>query len=985
MKSKIGFISTNKYLSKFNSFKGYFVNPDSLNFPGNPDSPNYPRKKDRVSGLQNPLLGDPGYGEIARWQKVKTSALATLVDQMIEQFTRDRDWYSKVRCRESLWNMYRRLEWWVSQNVEPGDSDYQNALSFIRDCIAQILDTGERPRVIYQHNFKDGLDSSFSYDGDWRIDEYGYLTGRYFDRNLDPDNLDNYEPDIWSISRTVDYSSDGLVIFSYAVAGFVGKFLLKVDGEIIWEHDSSELVDHSGYSFRDITLNIPKGQHDFTWEFVGEIESTTVNIEEIVFVELFPEIEKSSEIPKCPQPYTHHFSSDYMNYFTGVPYERPTFSTIGGSKVSDYLDMIRYVSSNEDIEWVQIKNELNENIFKLPLERLPETLSSKMTFNWRLKRKGYITFKYWVDGGNGSYLLFYINNQLVGGPWRDTDGWQVAKFNMSQGQTYKFDFLVHKEVSNNIGTNAVYIKDIEVVEVTDYTDKPMPADYVYSGENAEDDYGKWLIYSNKGVLGTYYRGFPDGIEDTVREIELEFYSECNGVFGFGYRLGTENPDRVNVEGLVFKELHNLNEDLVVWDGEKNAVGIPTISVKPLYGEWSNDVPDNFSFVSESVLWTKDSTDIIYKIKVDGDWDKGAKTLEGFGCIGLFCPPRYVVEERYELSSKVGSWNTTGAWDEDSQGASMEGYQDEPYGEAEYMIGDESTVFVSISIEENMLQNERLNIYLDDTLYFSSLSGFKDLLLNVPIFDERKIRFEVEKAPQADKELVFAGYFSFDGNYSPLDIEKAGDVLGVEDEFSDGRGREFRIEIPTGGLESPQSWYTNEGFTVNLSLLPGDNVKIKIPNTKIPYVDYDLLEELADELLKDREPREPVEHFYEDFNPFVNIHKFSFDNNWEVVDIFDFLGVGNHGDSVLLCRGDGGSNYVDVDLRGLNLSDGKLILNFQYGALFNKGDNLEIFALVDGKYRKLGIVNTSALTAEGITVKGIRLPDGVEKIRFVYNS
>ena len=208
-----------------------------------------------------------------------------------------------------------------------------------------------------------------------------------------------------------------------------------------------------------------------------------------------------------------------------------------------------------------------------------------MTFNWRLKRKGYITFKYWVDGGNGSELLLYINNQLVGGPWKDTNGWKVAKFNMSQSQTYKFDILVHKTISKDLGTNAVYIKDIEVVEVTDYTDEPMPGDYTYGGEEVEAEYGKWLIYSHRGALGTYYRGFPDGVEDSIREIELEFYSECDGVFGFGHRLGTEDPDRINVEGLVFSESHNLNEDSVIWDGKENGVGIPTISVKPTYGDW----------------------------------------------------------------------------------------------------------------------------------------------------------------------------------------------------------------------------------------------------------------------------------------------------------------------------------------------------------------------------------------------------------------
>src|SRR5690606_4598694 len=111
---------------------------------------------------------------------------------------------------------------------------------------------------------------------------------------------------------------------------------------------STNLVDDSGFTFRDITLNVPAGIHEFKWRLVGEIGGTEVRLSEITFTELYPEIEKPEDIPKCPLPYNHHYSSDYMNYFTGVPYERPTFSTVGGSKVSDYLDMIRYVSSKEN-------------------------------------------------------------------------------------------------------------------------------------------------------------------------------------------------------------------------------------------------------------------------------------------------------------------------------------------------------------------------------------------------------------------------------------------------------------------------------------------------------------------------------------------------------------------------------------------------------------------------------------------------------------
>ena len=990
MDKKIGFITQNDGSSVFDSFKKYSVN---LNNPNNfkfSDSPNYPRAKGRVYGYQNPILGDPGRGEIARWHRLRTNVVQSLVEQMIEQFTRDRGWYSTVRCREALWNMYRRLEWWVNQNVEPGNSDYQNALSFIKDCITQILDTGEKPKIIYQHKFKEGMDESFEYAGGWKIDEFGYLSGLYVIGDT-VEWEEGSELEEWSVSKMVNYHSQGLITFNYAVAGYVEKFILKMDEDIIWQHDSTDVINDTGFTFRDITLSIPAGAHKFTWILVGEMGGSLVRLDEIIFTELFPETNKPEEIPKCPLPYNHHFASDYMNYFTGVPYERPTFSTVGGSKVSDYLDMIRYVSSMENIEW-ELINEEGEYIFKLPLERLPETLSSKMVFNWRLKRKGYIAFKYWVDGGNGSSFLFYINNQLVGGPWRDTEGWQEVRFNMSQSQAYKFDFLVHKEVSKDLGTNAVYIKDIQVVEVTDYTDEPMPPDYAYDGEEAENEYGKWLIYSHRGALGSYYRGFPDGIEDMTREIELEFYSECDGVFGFAHKLGTEKPDRIYIDGLVFTEEHSLDEEPAIWDGNSNGVDIPTITVTPEYSGWSNLFPDGLPYVDGNALWTKNSSDIKYHVKIDGSWDKGIKSLIGSGEIGIICPPKYIAEERYMPSSLYGSWSTDGAWSSDEGVIEMSADSEEFYGSAVYEPNNKDISFVSINVTEKLLQGEKLNIYIDGYLYFSALSGFEDLFLNIPVIYGNKIKFEVEKAdelPEDEKEIVFAGFFEFNETALPIDretmFEVAGESLEINRQYSDGRGREVEIELPTGGLDTKESWYTNSGFKINLALLPKDDVIIKIPNIKVPYVDMDKLKELVDSVMEDKEIGEPKRIFYEDFNPFNSQDLLSYDSNWDITDIFKFLNIPSGGDDVIVCKGDGNNHNIDIDLSGINYGDGYLSLNFEYGALFNEGNSLELLGLINGEFRKVAEFTESTLKADGYRVNGINLPKGIEGLRFVYHS
>lgn len=995
MDKRIGFITEDNSPSNFKDFKGYFVNPNSPNYPGNPDSPNYPRAEGRVSGFQNPILGDPGRGEIARWHRVRVNALHSLVDQMIEQYTRDRRWYSTVRCREALWNMYRRLEWWVAQNVEPGNGDYQNALSFIRDCIVQILDTGEASKIIYSHKFKDGLDNSFEYNGGWRIDEYGYLSGEYI---LGETVVlgEGEETEDWTITKVIEYPNPGLITFNYAVSGFVETFALEMDGEVIWRHDSTEVVDNTGFTFRDITLNVPEGLHEFKWVLVGEFGGSIVKFDEIIFTELYPEIKKPEEIPKCPLPYTHHYASDYMNQFTGVPHERPTFSTVGGSKVSDYLDMIRYVSSKENIEW-ELVNSIdgsggNEYIFKLPLERLPETLSSKMTFNWRLKRKGYITFKYWVDGGNGSSLLFYINNQLVGGPWRDTSGWQEVRFNVSQAQTYKFDFLVHKEASMNLGTNAVYIKDIQVVEVTDYTDEPMPGDYTYEGEEAEAEHGKWLIYSHKGVLGSYYRGFPDGAEDMIRELELEFYSECDGVFGFAHRLGTEDPDRFYVEGLVFTEQHSLSESSVIWRGEDNGVGIPTVTVTPKYRSWKYTIPDGYSDLQGSFIWTKDSDSLTYKVKIDGDWNRGLKYLNVYGRLGIICPPRYVVETDFIENLESGRWTTVGEWTSDRNTALLQSESGrDKYGYAIFEPHEDTSI-ISVEIDEDMRNREVLNIYLDGSLYRRLYPGFENIVINIPNFGE-ELRFEVEEKPdEGEMELVFSGLVEFVGEFNPMDketmFEYAGESIDAYYEDEDGRGRRVTTELLVGSLETPTSWYTNEGFYMTGDLLPGDEWVIRVPNAKIPFVDYAKLESMLEEYKESLESVEPTQLFYEDFNPFSNQDKLIFDaNDWKIVDVYQFLNFKNSGDSIIVHEAGEGVGRVakfEIDLSNIELLEGGNYLKFEYGALFHGSDHAVVVAETsEGEERVLRVLNRSTLNPDGILVQGIEIPQNTTRIVFYY--
>lgn len=93
----------------------------------------------------NPILGDPGYGQIGRWQTVQLDALENSIDQIIEQYLKDKSWYASVRCREALWNMYRRIEWWVEQQQPPDKTQYQRVLQMVKDCIYKILENAQKP------------------------------------------------------------------------------------------------------------------------------------------------------------------------------------------------------------------------------------------------------------------------------------------------------------------------------------------------------------------------------------------------------------------------------------------------------------------------------------------------------------------------------------------------------------------------------------------------------------------------------------------------------------------------------------------------------------------------------------------------------------------------------------------------------------------------------------------------------------------------
>ncbi|WP_427052000.1 hypothetical protein [Paenibacillus sp. TC-CSREp1] len=377
--------------------------PGNPNHPAHlPQSPNAPRSEtDRYGEENNPILGDPGYGQIGRWQTVQLDALENSIDQMIEQYLKDKTWYASVRCREALWNMYRRIEWWVEQQHPPDKTQYQRVLQMIKDCIHKILENAQKP----------------------------------------------------------------------------------------------------GGSHHGVSL------------------------------------------PVCPAPYYHHFSGNYFNHFDAKVYEIPLFSMKKDVPFSNkFPDFFRYVSSTEDQEWVTVhsvgKNEQSgsEMILKLNLGLLQIGNSSKITFNWRVKRYGQIRFKYMVSAKRGNGMLFYINGQQVGGEWSENTSWQEAAFTLQPGQMYKFDWLIRKMRPEVWQNNGIYIKDIEVVEIVDTRKPPAPLDRDLDGEQWDSD---WVVKSSQSIAQAHFQAQFITDEERSKTMKMNLDNECDATVSFAYYMGID--------------------------------------------------------------------------------------------------------------------------------------------------------------------------------------------------------------------------------------------------------------------------------------------------------------------------------------------------------------------------------------------------------------------------------------------------------------
>ncbi|MEI2280386.1 hypothetical protein [Paenibacillus polysaccharolyticus] len=473
-----------------------------------PESPNAPRSEtERHGDEKNPILGDPGFGQIGRWQTVQLDALENSIDQMIEQYLQDKSWYASVRCREALWNMYRRIEWWVEQQHPPDKTQYQRVLQMIKDCIHKILENAQEP----------------------------------------------------------------------------------------------------GGSHHGVSL------------------------------------------PVCPAPYYHHFSGKYFNHFDAKVYEIPLFSMKKDVTFSNkFPDFFRYVSSTEDQEWVTVhsvgRNEQSgsEMILKLNLGLLQIGNSSKITFNWRVKRYGQIRFKYMVSAKRGNGMLFYINGQQVGGEWSENTSWQEAAFTLQPGQMYKFDWLIRKMRPEVWQNNGIYIKDIEVVEIVDTRKPPAPLDRDLDGEQVYKD-DNWVVRSSASIAQAHFKG--QFITDDLRKktMKMDLDNECDGAISFAYKMGVDEEPYPDHDYQLFFDDEMLQPTK---RGEGNHGSYAT----SLHGiEWA--LNGNYSETEA------DQAKIVYEIVAGPD-----TTVDLGGTAEVTCPPRNIDHWeplRQRLGIKEHEWSMLG--------------------------------------------------------------------------------------------------------------------------------------------------------------------------------------------------------------------------------------------------------------------------------------------------------------------------------------
>ncbi|MFF2480267.1 hypothetical protein [Paenibacillus sp. NPDC058071] len=616
-----------------------------------------------------------------------------------------------------------------------------------------------------------------------------------------------------------------------------------------------------------------------------------------------PDLAHNVSLPLCPAPYLHPYRGDYFNHFDGVDREVSMFDSRKIPLSDKFPGFFRYVSSSEDQEWEVVhstgarESDGNETIMKLSLERLLYGNSSKITFDWRFKKKGFIRFKYFANADAGNGLAFFINNNQVGGEWNRSSGWQEAKFNVSPGQTYKFDWLVRRQTERSWGKNAIYIKDVECVEVITSLDAPVPPDYDTLGSEAySDPRFDWITFSKSSVIRTHFDGVvTEGNRE--RTLVYDMDNECDGEISFAYRMGAALPSSSFEYHLMYVD--NLSSRTQEAKGNHDS-----LARKNHDGHWSGN--------SDGLSTKANAAKITYELMAaDGC------VLDARGVVEIKCPDKvvdhYSAEEIFSIQS--GGWSRSGKWQQ-RDGHFVLVNPEEGVSDLTAQVSLQDDGWFTFHYTHVFRPSESLEVLVDG-ISVSHTNGSYSQTRNIPLTaGEHTITFRVHDFyTEQPLRYDFLRFYTYGESTS---------------------GRSFTTESPLGSkAEIIRNWDVTDSEASTFS--NGQSIEHIV--TLNPGAEFQL-----DEVVEFYPNPNLREQYYnpvldEEFNV-ENVHpNVRFTGPWEWEDIVKRKNPYGSGDGIYKIEGVKGDHTAQTFV---NVGRGGYV-TFQYGGKYGKYDYMALYA------------------------------------------
>ncbi|WMT39279.1 hypothetical protein RE628_17660 [Paenibacillus sp. D2_2] len=586
-----------------------------------------------------------------------------------------------------------------------------------------------------------------------------------------------------------------------------------------------------------------------------------------------------------------------------------------------------------------------EMILKLDLGLLQIGNSSKVTFNWRVKRYGQIRFKYLASAKRGNGMLFYINGQQVGGEWCENTGWQEAAFTIQPGQMYKFDWLIRKMRPEEWGQNGIYIKDIEVVEIVDTRKPPAPLDYDLDGEEVFS-LTNWVVRSTESAVEAHFKGIEIDNSYRSKTMVMELENECEGQISFAYKTGIDGQPTDNVDyGIFF-------DDQFV---SKTQTGF---GIHGSYAESHHD--SSWVLDGEKSKTKEDNAQITYDIVVGKDCK-----VDLTGTLEVMCPPRVIDHyepynfgvgvDKYRWSmSGNPSWENHGDWlslNEPKQGLSSA-------STSLYLPDDGWFIF---SFEHELRPTESFEVMVNGEMYHYSKDDRSGSDIKIPL----KAGYNTISFAVRDKKTEVPFTYDF---HRPFTYGHS------------TSGRTFTVESPMGStVDITRDWDVTDGGAMTTK--NGDEITYKMslnPNSSVTITEHMRIFPAMDDRY------DPVTGATRDIMVFEELFntegtyapELNFSPKWQWIDIIESGQGSGHGDGVMLAKGHGDTfvaNFSAPTMRNPGY------ICWQYGGKFDPGEFLEL--QVDG----VTVWTGNEENGTKGTDRMYPLPPGSHEFRWVYRD